>query len=162
MSESGISQAERDGLRRLLATEEIRQLTVKYSHYRDGLHLEKLVNLFAPEGVCDFGQRFGGVVAGHDAIRRHFEKSMKTNGGLPFATVHAISTHYLAFVSEDRAEGRCFLIDFISQDRDNPLKYVIIYDDAYVRIDGAWKFAQRTLEMVWPHNDATRRLPGDA
>lgn len=151
-----------DGLQRLLALEDIRQLVAKYSHFRDALHLEPLAALFAPDALCDFGRHFGGPVSGRAAIRAHFEKSMRTNGGLPFSTLHTISTHHIEMLSPDRAEGRCFLVDFITQDRDNPLKYLIVYDDAYVRHEGRWLFARRTLEMIWPHNDGTQRLPGQA
>ena len=147
-----------EGLQKLLALEDIRQLAVRYSHYRDGLHLDKLADLFHEDGVCDMGPRFGGKREGRKAIRAHFEGSKTIGGGVPFGTVHTISTHDIAFFSPVRAQGRCFLVDYITQEEANPMKLVVAYDDEYTSVDGVWKFSRRTLEMLWPHNDGTARL----
>ena len=150
-----------DPLQRLIAIEDIRQLAARYAHFRDGLHLDALVDLFAPDAVCEFGEKFGGAVIGADAIRRHFAKSMTAYGeGLRYGTLHVTTTHHIEIESADRASGRCFLVDFITTDRTQPLKFLIVYDDAYTRIDGAWKFARRTLELIWPENHGTQRLAG--
>lgn len=149
-----------EGLEKLLALEEIRTLAVRYSHYRDGLHLDELADLFAEDAVCEFSERFGGNVVGRAAIRRHYDGSKHIGGGVPFGTLHAISTHWIEFTGPDSAEGRCYLTDFVMDTPDNPLKYLIIYDDDYRRIDGAWKFQRRRLEMMWPERDVRARLLG--
>ncbi len=151
-----------EGLGRLLAIEEIRTLAVRYSHYRDALHLDELANLFADDAVCSFGQRFGGDVVGRTAIRRHFEGSKHIGGGVPFGTLHAISTHLIEFTGPDAAEGRCYLTGFVMDTGASPLKHLILYDDKYTRIDGRWLFKHRTLQMVWPERNATARLHGAA
>ena len=151
-----------EGLEKLLAIEEIRTLVVRYSQYRDGLHLDELANLFASDGVCAFGPHFGGDVVGRTAIRRHFEGSKHIGGGAPFGTLHAISTHWIEFTGPDTAEGRCYLTDFVMEAGASPLKYIILYDDDYARIDGRWLFRRRALQMVWPEQNATARLLGAA
>lgn len=148
-----------DGIEKLLALEEIRTLAMRYAHYRDGLHLDKLASLFAEDGVCEFGDKFGGRIVGRPAIRRHFEGSKSIGGGVPFGTLHAISTHWIEFFDRDRAEGRCYLIDFITTNAD-PLAYLIVYDDDYRRIGGEWKFQRRRIEAMWPHRDIRARLLG--
>lgn len=147
-------------LERLVAIEDIRTLAMKYSHYRDALYLDELANLFAEDGSCEFGARFGGTVNGRAAIRRHFDGSRHYGGGRPYGTVHAISTHWVEMTGENTAEGRCYLTDYVC-DTDEPLKFVIIYDDSYIRIDGTWKFQCRRLEMIWPDNATTARMPGE-
>jgi hypothetical protein len=144
-----------EGLEKLLALEEIRTLAVRYSQYRDGLHLDELASLFAEDAVCSFGERFGGDVVGRSAIRRHFDGSRHIGGGVPFGTVHAIGTHWIEFSAADRAQGRCYLIDFTTDTRDNPLKFLILYDDQYVRAEGRWLFQHRTLRMIWPERNGT-------
>lgn len=149
-----------EGLERLLALEEIKRLAVRYSQYRDGLHLDELADLFTDDAVCEFGARFGGDVVGRTAIRRHYEGSKTIGGGTPFGTLHAISTHWIEFTAPDRAEGRCYLTDFVLDTTENPLKYLILYDDDYRLDAGRWRFQRRRLEMVWPHREATQRLLG--
>jgi hypothetical protein len=148
------------GVDKLLALEDIRQLAVRYSHFRDMLYLDELAGLFAEDAVCEFGERFGGNVVGRPAIRRHFEGSKHIGGGKPFGTMHAISTHWIEFKDAETAEGRCFLTDFVLNSKDNPLKYLIIYDDGYRKVDGEWKFQRRSLQMVWPDWDGYARMLG--
>lgn len=151
-----------EGLEKLLAIEEIRTLAIRYSQYRDGLHLDELADLFADDAVCSFGPRFGGDVVGRVAIRGHFEGSKHIGGGVPFGTLHAISTHWIEFTGSGAAEGRCYLTGFVIDTGASPLRHLILYDDKYARIDGRWLFKRRALQMVWPEPNATARLPGAA
>lgn len=151
-----------EGLDKLLAIEEIRTLVVRYSQYRDGLHLDELAKLFADDAVCAFGTRFGGDAIGRVAIRAHFEGSKHIGGNVPFGTLHAISTHWIEFTGPGAAEGRCYLTGYAMDASASPLKHLILYDDKYACVDGRWLFKRRALQMVWPERNASARLLGAA
>ncbi|AJE47854.1 nuclear transport factor 2 family protein [Celeribacter indicus] len=149
-----------DPLSRLVAIEEIRSLAIRYCHFRDQLQLDEMADLFEEDAIYEFGELFGGTVVGRPSIREEFERSRQIGDGLPFATLHTISTHWVEMLDEQTAEGRCFLTDFVFGTEENPLKALVIYDDVYAFTNGAWKFRKRTLHAIWPQRNAAVRVLG--
>lgn len=153
-----------DEITQLLETERIRKLASLYSHHFDRLDLDALVDLFTQDAVCEFVR--GKPVVGRDAIRAHYMRSFgKFGKDGPFSTMHAVTNHWIELTGAERAEGRCYLIDFaITDPKINPLVYLGIYDDEYRKVDGQWRIGQRRLEFAWPPRSATagaagRRVP---
>lgn len=149
-----------DEITQLLETERIRKLAALYSHNFDRLDLDALVGLFTDDAVCEFSS--GKPIVGRDAIRAHYTRSFEKWGtGGPFSTMHAVTNHWIELTGADRAEGRCYLIDFaISDPKVNPLVFLGIYDDEYRKVDGVWKIRQRRLEFAWPPRSTTAGAPG--
>jgi len=156
-----------DDVARLLETERIRKLAALYSHNFDRLDLEPLVGLFTDDAVCEFSG--GKPLVGREAIRAHYIRSFDKWGKQgPFSTMHAVTNHWIELTGPERAEGRCYLIDFnITDPTVNPLVFLGVYDDEYHKVGGEWKIHQRRLEFAWPPRSTTagapgRRVPGRA
>lgn len=66
--------------------------------------------------------------------------------------LHAIANHWIKLTGPDTAVGKCYLLDFetASKPDPNPLLLLGLYTDDYRRIDGEWRIARTSLEVVWP------------
>lgn len=126
----------------LLAREAIRDLPVRYCDcvWRDDL--DGLVALFTEDGVftaiTSAGER---VVRGRAALAEFF--SVATNIE-PRPYIH---NHVVELAGADRATGRCYL-DLRSARAGVPWMGAGYYEDDYVRLDGAWKFAARRFHAM--------------
>jgi hypothetical protein len=63
-----------------------------------------------------------------------------------------VSNHWVEILDEDRAEGRCYLTDFVTQrpTGDSPLLLLGVYVDEYRRVQGEWLISSTRLDVVWP------------
>ncbi|XAH24474.1 nuclear transport factor 2 family protein [Xylophilus sp. GW821-FHT01B05] len=152
-----------DKLNALLDHEEIRNLRNLYAHFLDGNLPEKLDEIFAVDAVADTGR---GQWNGRQEIKQGLAAAFKEydrdkQGSYPF--MHAVTNHWIKVLSPDRAEGRCYLIDFETAPKadPNPLLLLGIYSDEYRRIDGKWLIARSRLEHVWPQRNGGGGMPGE-
>mgnify|MGYP000883513661 FL=1 len=102
-------------LNKLLSLEAIRNLRIQYCHFLDTNRMDELAQLFTDDAIC-FVDRAGWQ--GREAIRNGLSQAFaeydaQHRGTYPF--LHSISNHWIEILSEDRAEGRCYLTDFVTE-----------------------------------------------
>jgi hypothetical protein len=145
----------------LIETEKIKKLRILYSHYFDSDELDKLVSLFTDDAICEFGVH--GTCSGHDEIRAtyqraHAEWDKNNNGSYPY--LHAITNHWIEFTGFESAEGRCYLIDMVMDQKSTPLLLVAVYDDEYKKVNGMWKIHRTRIDYLWPNRSVVGGEPG--
>lgn len=137
----------------LLEIEEIRQLRVMYSHHLDNGEIERMNEIFAPDGTLSVTV---GSMKGLEEIKaglaegfRQFDRDGR--GRYPF--FHPVMNHDIRLTGPDTAEGKCYLIDFetASKPDPNPLLLLGLYRDTYRKVNGSWRIATSILDVVWPH-----------
>ncbi|WP_257230379.1 nuclear transport factor 2 family protein [Pseudomonas sp. SbOxS1] len=150
-------------LNRLLTLEAIRNLRLRYCHHLDANRMDALAQLFTEDAICQV-DRAGW--RGRDAIAQGLSEAFSAfdqqqRGAYPF--LHAVSNHWIEILDEDRAEGRCYLIDFATQRApgQNPLLLLGLYADEYRRVDGQWLISRTRLDVVWPEPDVGGGDPGN-
>ena len=148
-------------LETLIETEKIKKLRILYSHYFDMNQLDKLVSLFTEDAICEFGSR--GNCSGHAEIRAVYEFAHKewdkgNNGTYPY--VHAITNHWIEFTGPTSAEGRCYLIDMVTEQKGSPLLLIGAYDDEYKKTGNEWKIYRTRLDYLWPERSVVGGFPG--
>ena len=89
-------------LETLIETQKIRKFQ-PVSHYFDMNQLDKLVALFTPDAICEFG--IHGTCIGHEQIRATYEHAhefwdKKKQGPYPY--VHAITNHWVEFTGRNQ------------------------------------------------------------
>ena len=151
-------------LEQLIAAEEIRNVRGAYAAHLDRQDLDALIGLFTENAVCDFGEAFGRWV-GRDEIRRNYAKTF-ADIGEPFNALHVVTNPWITIESPTRAHGRWYLLDLLTRQaphsalatrggHDNPLLYLGVYEDDYVKTDGVWRFAYVKLHFLWPSRTYT-------
>jgi hypothetical protein len=149
-------------LKRLLDHEEIRNLRSRYAHFLDGNFLERFDEIFTEDAVADTGRgQWNSRQEIQAGLRAAFEEyDRDRQGSYPF--MHAVTNHWIELLDTDRAEGRCYLIDFetASKADPNPLLLLGIYSDEYRRVDGQWRISRSRLEHVWPQRNGGGGVPG--
>lgn len=145
----------------LIETEKIKKLRVLYSHYFDMNELEKLVALFTPDAICEFGVH--GTCVGHAQIRElyehaheHWDKHKQNT----YPYVHAITNHWVEFTGSTSAEGRCYLIDMVMCQEQSPLLLIGAYDDEYKKVDDRWFIHRTRIDYLWPNRAVVGGAPG--
>lgn len=118
--------------------EAIRELANRYAHHVWRKEIAEIVHLFAEDGALETQALppIRGTSALSDAYARMFEE----DEFYPFVHNHVID------LDGDLARGTCY-IDLRAVMRGERLSAWGYYDDRYVRIDGAWKFATRSVSM---------------
>ncbi len=137
----------------LLDIEEIRSLRMAYGHYYDGQDVERLVDLFTDDAICEFGPQFGGDWVGKAQIRANFEQ-WSLREGVPHEVMHATTNPMIRLVDAKLAHGRAYLLDLRTKvGVDNPLILFGIYDDVYQKVDGQWKIHRSRIDFLWPNRE---------
>jgi hypothetical protein len=146
---------------KLMDIEHIKRLRVLYSHLLDSNDLDRLVTLFTEDVVCDFGF---GVWNGRDELRRnlgnvHTQYDTNRTGAYPY--MHTVTNHWIELTGPDTAEGRCYLMCWVTAQTDvNPLLLLGVYADGYRKRDGAWRIDRCRVDYVWPKRDLLGGVPG--
>jgi hypothetical protein len=96
---------------------------------------------WAPDAVWEIGR---GPVVGREAIGAAFGTAMSL-----FADVVQTALNGTAEVDGERGEGRRYMMEHSVTLSGRRLLYLGYYDDRYVRIDGRWHFASRTLRWLY-------------
>ena len=154
-----LSPLERKRLRRLIDEDDIRKLTVQYSHCLDHGYIEQMRDLFTEDICCQFGPY--GDWQGIDAVIKNFKAVFTNLGGMPFASMHTVSNHWINFSHADQASGRRQLMDFLltKAPDENPLLWLAVYDETYTRDATGWRIASITVELLWPERHASEGFP---
>jgi hypothetical protein len=156
---SEFTPSEVSKLRELLEIEEIRKVRLLYSHLMDSHRIDELADLFTPDGVCVFGPY--GRWEGRETIRANFW-DVEGGGHDTYRAIHNTCDHWVELTGPDSAVGRAYLIDVVT-DRppaDHPLVVLGVYDEDYVKVDGAWKIAECRLQFIWPERNTSDGYPG--
>jgi len=141
-------------LEELSDIEEIKSVRVRYSLYYDGGELDKLVELFCDDAVCEFPAEFGGDWRGKEQIRENFKRWVKPQGQR-FSALHALANARVTLTGKDTAIGQAYLIDLhTGEELAMPVHLVGLYDDAYERTAGGWRLKRARLDVLWPRRSA--------
>ncbi len=136
--------------------EEIKKLKNLYSYYWDGGEVDKLIELFADDGTCEFGAKYGNWT-GKEAVAAGFRglwEGHVANGRLPFQVIHTFANPVIDITGPDTATGRWFLMEFTTiEGESNPPRNFGIYQDDYRKVDGEWKFVRTSVDLLWPNRD---------
>jgi len=122
--------------------EAIKKLKARYCAYCDNQYdAEGLASLFTPDAVWDGGELLGRS-EGREAIRTFFQGSSQR---LPFAIHHVMNP--VIEVDGDTATGQWYLFQpCIRADQNQAFWLAARYDEAYLRVDGEWKFRRMTID----------------
>lgn len=124
---------------------EIVALTVRYAWSLDNRRFDDLEQVFAPDGVADYGHL--GVHTGLDAI-----KAVNAGALARFdRTQHIVSNNQVS-IDGDTATGRCYLhAQHVTRLPGGEHLYTVAgsYLDRYRRTDAGWRIAHRALRVTW-------------
>ncbi|MEN3976440.1 nuclear transport factor 2 family protein [Emcibacter sp. SYSU 3D8] len=137
----------------LLDIEEIKQAKYLYSHYYDGGEVDKAVDLFTEDAVCEFGPRYGDWV-GRDQIHEKYSgiwANNRANGGLPYEVLHAFTNPHIVLTGPETAQGWWYLLEFTTRaGAESPPRIFGVYRDDYRKVGGRWKIARMRVDFLWP------------
>jgi hypothetical protein len=137
----------------LIELEAIKNLRHLYSHYYDGQQVEKLVDLFTEDAICEFGPGFGGDWVGKQAISENYAKHTTAEGDV-HDIMHAVTNPWIRFVDDNTANGRWYLLDLrTAEGAENPLALFGIYDDVYKKVNGQWLIHRTRIDFLWPKRE---------
>lgn len=143
---------------------EVADLRLRFAAYLDNLEWDRLNDILTEDCIFDYPayyQKFG-IWRGRDNIIQNIAAAMK--GASPFAAMHLMTNPLIELHDAQRASGRWYLVDYITQQTllvaspggaTNPLIWIGVYDDEYVKENGAWKISHVKLTFHWPE----RHLP---
>ncbi len=139
----------------LVEVEAIKNLRYLYSHYYDGQDVDRLVDLFTDDAVCEFGPSFGGDWVGKAEIHENYAK-FTSEEGPEYGVMHAVTNPWIRLVDADTAHGRWYLLDLrTTEGVENPLILFGIYDDLYKKVGGEWKIHRTRIDFLWPKREFT-------
>jgi hypothetical protein len=121
----------------LAAREQVRDLAVRYHAAGDRGRVDEVVALFSPDGALVVD---GVEHTGHDEIRALLSTAA---GPVPERVAHFIGTVQLDVHDADHAGGECYFQVLTPAGLDHWGRY----RDRYLRIDGAWRFARRSVRV---------------
>ena len=117
----------------------IRDLAVRYAHHVWRKEIEAVVELFAADGELLTAKL--PPIRGHAALIDAYGRMFEEDDFFPFVHNHVID------VDGDAARGTCY-IDLRAVMAGKRLTAWGVYEDRYVRVDGAWRFASRDVNMT--------------
>jgi hypothetical protein len=137
------------------AREEIRELVARYAQYADRGRFDDLVALFIADGVLCIDDR--EPLHGRAAIRAFLDATAAglRGSGSPALIRHHVTTLTIDVTGADTATGAAYFLVVSGAGPD----HWGLYRDRYVRLDGAWRFAERRVrvEGFAPGSAAARR-----
>lgn len=131
----------------------IQQRFIAYATSLDACDLDAVVDCFEPD--CSLFSPILGRFAGHAGIRAFGQRTVDLKAeGVQFR--HVVG-NLRAEVDGDRAQARCYLLDFLTKDGRTELLSPGEYDCDLQRRDGTWRFTRRDVLM-----DKAFTLPDEA
>lgn len=150
-------------INKLIAKEEIKNLRIRYAHYLDSNNLAALAELFTTDAICQTDRT---PWRGREEIREGLtiavaDYDKHNHGNYPF--MHAIMNQWVELTGENTAEGRCYLIDLVTQRpiEESTLLLLGVYADEYKFIEGKWYISRSRLDLIWPQRNIAGGYPGD-
>ncbi len=125
----------------LWAREKIRELTYEYGLAIEAQDAERMASLFVPTGSVDFSSLGKGVITGHAALKEFYTATWPLKVK-PFFTNHMIR------ITGNRASGFCSFENRATRGAESLIGAGRLHDE-YVKVDGAWKFSSRRVEMFY-------------
>ena len=128
---------------RLEAREAIRDLVTDYSMAVDDRDIEAIGAQFCEDG--SFSHADGTIVNdGRDAVIAHYDERLGSMG----PTYHYPHSHKIVFDDDDHAHGVVLGHSELAMDG-RTVQVALRYLDEYRREDGAWKFASRSIQVLY-------------
>jgi len=151
-------------LRRAADRSEITHLVATYAAEGDRGRVDKLLDIFAEDGVmvtpiwraegrAGIAQALNNITT--DAARGDTRASLRTKEEPRRVSRHHITSCYITFDGSDEAGGRIYWINF----SENGADHSGIYADKYRRINGHWRITAREVRLDW--KSANSRTPVD-
>lgn len=147
-------------LRTLLEVEKIKKTKLLYSQLMDSRDIDGLAEIFADDAVCEFGPEYG-VWKGKEEIRTNykgvFNAEREGADAVLYGGFHVTTNQWVELTGPDTAVSRTYLIDTVHEPdpRTNPIIWLGLYDEDYVKVNGEWKIKRSTLQFLWPQRMVT-------
>ena len=119
-------------LDRLVSSDQIAQLPVRYALAVDSRNMDDLVELFIDD------VRVGHGRSGRDSLKDWMTGALAQHG----RTIHLVANHILTFADADHATGIVYCRDEVENDGQWTIGH-IQYWDTYERREGRWYFVRR-------------------
>jgi hypothetical protein len=119
----------------------IRDLAASYSYAVDDRDWARWEALFLPEARLDYTSS-GGIEGSPAEVAAWLPGAMAAFT----SSMHSISTHEIRFTGRDRATGRAHVFNRNGVEWKGRAEIVdvsAVYEDVYVRVGDAWRFASR-------------------
>lgn len=132
-----------EALERLLDERAIERLLFDYAYYLDMNMPDEMAALFVEDCEVSYAPNFGasGLAA--------YKKTLEGIGTFFSATTHHVSNIRVDFDAPDRARVRAVVLAVHRYTRERPDGILYgQYDDVVVKVDGEWKFKNRTLRTT--------------
>ncbi len=135
--------ADVDAQDRSVARDQIRDLVARYNANGDAGRFDEVLALFADDAVMEIVGR--PVHVGRAAIETVFTRAQDQLRGAATAGYvrHFTATHQIDLIDETHAGGRCYFAVLTPIGLDHWGRYI----DEYVRREGRWLFARRTVAV---------------
>ena len=145
-----LDASEIDRLKKLLEVEAIKELRLSYNYLMDLRDLDQLINIFTDDALCEYGPY--GSWTGKEEILSNYRGVFTGDLKAPFSSFHPNANHRVQLLTDTRAEGQVYLMDFVTHvsAKENPLLWLALYDEEYQKIKGQWKIARTSLQFFWP------------
>ncbi len=155
-------------LRTLLEIEKIRKVKNLYSQLMDARYWQGLSMIFAEDVVAELGAY--GNLEGRAAVTAAVSGEAPGDGEAlpslmrgraPYDGLHLTTNMWIELTGPDSAIARTYLHDvlFEANPRVNPVFMFGIYDEDYVRRDGAWLIARFRVQFLWPERAVSDDFP---
>ena len=137
---------------------EISDLFIRYATSLDACDTEAVVACFTADGWLESPVK--GRYEGHDGIRRFAEDTARIRAERGGQFRHVLANLRIA-VEGDRAQAKCYLLDYLTQDGRTELLSPGEYECELVRVNGDWRFHSRTVHMDVVFRDPSKPvMPG--
>ena len=124
---------------------EIQNLYSYYNLMSDAADAEAYASCFTDDGVME-SRAIGIDVTGRSDLIAHKERDKANRGGK--YRRHWNGSIHLERLGDGSVRGRCYLVAYNGEPGELPiLADCGVYEDILVKVNGAWKFARRTLTM---------------
>lgn len=125
----------------------IRQLCERYVDAINRRDSEAWVETWAPNGIWDYGVE--NPPQGREELALFWDRAMANITGV----VIVVNSGVVDSVNENSATARWYHTEDVQINEETRMSGVAVYEDSLVRIDGQWRFARRTHDLLYSGND---------
>ena len=125
---------------------QIHELNLRYALHIDRGEVDLWVDTFSQDGVFDEREYELGIHAGHDQLRA-FGQLIVANAS---QLMHIMTNHLVTDITADHANGTVYgIAEGVSRDGAHR-RYLVFYEDEYVKVGPHWKIGRRTTRKKFP------------